>query len=549
MLRRPVAAAALALLAAACADPAGTNLPGGTLVVAMAGEPNTLVPALAATASDQAIAQQLFDRLADLPDDLNTLGDRGFRPRLAQRWDWSADSLQIRFHLDPRARWHDGRPVRAEDVRFTWALYADPKTGAPFAPLITNIDSVTVADSLTAVFWFHRRTAEQFYDATYQMLIHPAHRLAGVAHDSLRTSPFAQAPVGSGRFRFVAYQPGVQAEIAADTGNYKGRAKLDRVIFKMIGDPSAALAQLLAREVDVVDNLRPEAAAQVTARSDLRVEPYRSLLVGYVALSLHDKATPRPHPVLGDVAMRRALALSLDRTAYVRAVFDSNATVPDGPAPSAIAPRDTALHPWPHDPAAADRLLDSLGWARGADGMRARNGQPLALRILVPSTSATRQRLATFIQAALKERGIALTVESLEPTALVPRRDARDFDLFIQAVSLDPTLSVLKQSWGGANAMVPRSSNITGYASPAFDALSDSAIASGSPAAARTFWARAFRVINDDVPGIWLYEPRTLMGIHRRIEATRLLPTYWFAGLADWSIPASQRLPRDRTTR
>ena len=536
-----------ASLATACADSSGaSDAAGGTVIVAAPADPATLVPALASSSSEQAIAQNVFDRLADIGDKLNTLGDAGFRPRLARSWTWSADSLSIAFSLDPRARWHDGLPVRASDVRFTWQLYADPATGAPFGPLLANIDSVVVRDSMTAVFWFHRRTPEQFFDATYQMLIHPEHLLGRVPHDSLRQSPFALAPVGTGRFRFVEFEPGVKLVIASDTLNYAGRAKLDRVIFTKVSDPSAAVSRLLAREADVLETVRPEMLPQFAGHPDLRVGPYPSLTFGFMVMANHDKGSLRPHPLFGDPALRRAIARSLDRTSFVHAIFDSLALVPAGPAPSAIAPRDSTLAQLPFDVADADRLLDSLGWARGKDGMRARRGRPLAFSLLIPAPVRTRVRYATLIQAALKDRGITVTVDGVEPSVYTSRLAARDFDAALQAISTDPTLSSLRQSWGGAGALAPLGSNHAGYASAAFDAVTDSAVVVSNPARARVLWARAFRVINDDAPAVWLYEPRTLMAMHARIQPQRILPTAWFVGLADWTIPAGQRLARDR---
>src|SRR6202042_696556 len=115
----------------------------------------------------------LFDRLAEIGDRMNTIGDGGFQPELADRWAWSADSLSIAFHLDPRARWHDGVPVRSADVRFTYRMDRDSSVGTEITTQIARIDSVTTPDSLTAVFWFHQRYPEQFFDATYQMLICP----------------------------------------------------------------------------------------------------------------------------------------------------------------------------------------------------------------------------------------------------------------------------------------------------------------------------------------------------------------------------------------
>ncbi len=547
MRSRALLALLLPLFASACADSSGASEgSGGTVVVAAPADVDVLIPALTATTSGQAVVQQLFDRLADIGDDLNAIGDRGFRPHLARAWAWSADSLSIAFSIDPRARWHDGPPVTARDVRFTFGLYSDPVTGAPFGPDLANIDSVTVRDSLTAVFWFKRRTPEQFFEATYQMLIHPEHLLGAVPHDALRQSPFGRAPVGSGRFRFVQWERGVRVVIASDTANYMGRARLDRVIFAPAADYPASVNRLLTREADVLENARPEVLPQFAGKADLRTLPYASLTYGYLLFSLHDRGTARAHPLFGEVALRRAFVRALDRTSLVRAVFDSLATVPPGPSPTSIAPRDTGLGQAAYNPAESDRLLDSLGWARGADGMRARLGTPLAFSLLIPAPVRTRVRFATLIQAALKERGVAVTIESVEPAVYTERVGKRAFDATLYAINTDPTLSTLRQSWGGASALTAGGSNRAGYASPAFDALADSAATTMDPAASHALWARAFRVINADAPAIWLYEPRMMMALHRRIQPERVLATQWFAGLADWSIPAGQRLPRDR---
>src|SRR5215207_8373129 len=114
---------------------------GGTMVVATPAEAKMLLPALQTSDMDKEVTELLFDRLAEIGDDLNTVGDAGFRKVLAERWEWAPDSLSIAFHLNPRARWHDGAPVRASDVRYSVALIKDPAFGSLALPLVTNIDS------------------------------------------------------------------------------------------------------------------------------------------------------------------------------------------------------------------------------------------------------------------------------------------------------------------------------------------------------------------------------------------------------------------------
>src|SRR6476659_3963684 len=186
-MRQLAPVAALLLIALACDGdkqaPSSENAaaaPGGTVVISSGGEPDVLFPPLTATTTGQQITDLVYDHLADLGTSLNTVGDEGFTPHLAKIWTWSPDSLSIQFHLDPRAKWHDGLPVRASDVAFTYAIYTDSATASPRAPLVASIDSVTAPDSLTAVFWFSKRSPTQFFEATDPMVILPEHALQGI---------------------------------------------------------------------------------------------------------------------------------------------------------------------------------------------------------------------------------------------------------------------------------------------------------------------------------------------------------------------------------
>ena len=182
--------------ACAAADRHGT---GGTVIVATASEAENLLPPFATTTQSLAVSDQLFDKLADMGAARNTIGDGAFVPRLAKSWDWSTDSLSIRFHINPRARWHDGRAVRASDVRFAWSVYSDTIVNSSRrGDLVSALDSVTVADSLTAVAWFKRRTPEQFYNLVSTLVPLPEHVLGKVPRDSLHTGD-AGAPPGGQR--------------------------------------------------------------------------------------------------------------------------------------------------------------------------------------------------------------------------------------------------------------------------------------------------------------------------------------------------------------
>lgn len=503
-----------------------------------------LIPFYANQAQTRLIVDQLFDRLADLGDSLNTIGDRGFVPRLAQRWDWSPDSLAITFHLDPRARWHDGVPVRSNDVRYTFGIYADTAAGIDATTQLAQIDSVTTPDSLSATFWFKHRYPEQFFDATFQMLICPEHLLGKIKLADLRTSAFGHNPVGDGRFRFGSWSPGVAVTLVADTANYRGRALLDRVIVSISPTPAGAIAKLFSGDADFIELLHPDDMAAIRADPRLTMRPYTDPSYGFLWFNLRTPNHGRPHPIFGSRPMRRALSMALDRGSMARNVFDTLAMVPHGPFANSSQVADTTVAALPYDTAATDRTLDSLGWHRGADGIRHKNGQPLAFAITVPTSSKPRTQMAVLVQDQLARVGVRVTLDPVELRTLVTRLQKGDFDATMWVWKPDPGMSDLRQTW-----TIPAErygANWGSYENPAFDADVDSALATSDLARVHTDFHRAYTTINGDAPAVWLYLPIQVAGIARRVHAGYMRPDAWWVHLADWYVPVKDRIPRDR---
>jgi peptide/nickel transport system substrate-binding protein len=547
--RTSAAALLLTLSVGACGPgekPTVTGDTGGTMIVVAATEPKTLFPPRADASDEFAVIASVFDRLAEIGPDLSTYGDAGFTPRLAKSWTWAPDSLSIAFNIDPRARWHDGQPVRAEDVQFSFHVYTSDAVASIYRPLLGNIDSVSVRDSLTAVMWFKRRTPQQFMDATYTMFILPSHLLASMPDSALAAAPFGKQPVGTGRFRFARWDNGARIEIVADTVNARGRAKLDRVIWTFVGDAGAATVKLFAGEADFYQQMRPEDIAQMGNAPQYRLQTNLPLRYQYMGFNTRVRRAPvgptgTPHPVLGDVRVRRALTMALDREKMVRTVLDSLGMVPFSAAPRVLIPDTSALRPIPYNVAAAKALLDSAGWASSApDGIRVHDGQRLSFELLVPSTSPNRIKLSVLIQAALKEVGAEAKLLTLEPPALGPRVDARDFDAYLGAWDANPGLQGTRQTWSSRGP-----SNSQSYTSPVFDAYLDSAYAAFDQKKGRTYWTRAFQQIIDDAPSVWLYEQRQPVAVHKRLRLAPLRADGWYANLADWSVDPTQRIKRD----
>lgn len=516
---------------------------GGTLIVAMPAEPTTLLPPVSEAGQDAAVISALFDRLAEIGPALETLGDRGFRPRLASSWTWATDSLSIAFTIDSLARWHDGQPVVASDVQYTFRVYTSDSLAVSNRSMLGNIDSVSVRDSRTAVFWFKRRTPQQFQDATYHMYILPSHLLATIPMKDLPASPFARQPVGSGRFRFARWVAGQRVEVVADTANPRGRAKLDRVIWSIASDFGAAMVKLFAGEADFFEYIRPGDLAQIARTPSLRLVDNRALQYLFLGFNFRDpRDLTKPHPLFADVAVRRALHMAVDRARIVQNAYDSLGTVALGPAPRALIPDTTAFTQLPHDPAHARALLDSAGWRDSdGDGIRERDGHRLSFEMLVPSSSAGRRALGVLLQEQFRAVGAEARPLVLEVNAFSTRSDEGHFDTYLGGWSVVPGLVGTRQTWTSKG-----SGNVGQYRSPVFDAAVDSALASFDPAANHRYWARAFQQIVNDAPAVWLVEQRAPVALHTRFIVPPLRADGWYADLADWQVDPTRRIDRDR---
>jgi peptide/nickel transport system substrate-binding protein len=547
---RPLPLALLAAVVGACGggDRTPASSPegdvGGTLVLTVPGAPGSLLPPHVQTIPSKQITDLVYERLAEIGPSLNTIGDEDFAPQLARSWSWAPDSLSIVFHLDSAARFHDGVPVTAEDVHYTLMLNKDPATGSGDRQYLASIDSVTGPDAYTAVVWFARRYPEQFFDAAARVSILPKHVLHDVEPADLRSHAFATRPMGSGRFRFVEMVPNERVVLAADTAHHLGRPKLDRVVMTIAPDPVAATTQLLTGNADMYEGLRLENMAQVAADPDLEARVVPGTAYSFLAFNFRDRTdSTRPHPVLGERAVRRAIAMAVDRRAVVRTVMDTLGVVGAGPFSRALPVADTTTAQVPFDTARAAALLDSLGWRDGdGDGVRERGGRPLSLVILVPTSSALRQRIAVALQQQLAAIGVRLDIRQLELNAFQEQMGARRFDLVMGSwVLTDGSPSGLRNTWGTGGTQ-----NFGRYVNPAFDAQVDSGNAAFDRAARRAHFSRAFATIAEDVPAVWLYEPHNAIALARRFRTPPLRSTGWWLDLAEWWIPADQRIDRDR---
>ena len=536
--------AAAAVVLGACREV--PRCPGdwcGTAVL-VTSEPGVLLPPVTQTDADFLVTDMVFSKLADLGPSLNTVGDSGFVPELAQSWTWDGPTT-VRFALNPTARWHDGRPVTAQDVVFTFDVYRDPVVNASAKPLLDQIAAVTAADSQTAVFRFRRVYPEAFFDAVFQMWILPRHLLDTVPRARLSSHPFGRNPIGSGPFRFVRWTTGQSLELAGDSSYFLGRPGLRRVIWRFIPDMTAGVTQLVAGEADAAGNslLTPELVERVQGAPHLSLTPYQGPVYAYIGFNLRASGRPgSPHPLFGDRALRRAITMAVEREVAVRAVLGELADLPSGPFVPWLWIASDSVRPLPFDTVAAKRSLDEMGWRPGADGIRARNGRRLAFDLLVPTSSTPRRRVAVIVQDQLKRVGIAMQITEMDFNAFNARARAGRYDAAFLSWGSDPSPRSIRQPWTSAGI---GGSNYGRYSNPAFDRLTDQAATAPDQTQAADLWHEAIALINADAPAIWVYVPRVMLVTHRRLEEAAYRPDLWTAELWRWRANPDALIERD----
>jgi len=506
------------------------------VVILTGGEAFAPVPTLnegaQASTANTDLTDQMFLHLAELGPTLLTAGDRAFEPALARSWT-RRDSVTLVFDLDSRATWQDGVPVTAQDVVFTFARARNPMLAPRLSGVLRRIASVTAEGERRVVFRYTRPYGEQLYDAVFHAAPLPAHLLARIPPESLATSAFVQAPVGSGPYRWVRRAPGQFIELEANPHFFLGAPAIGHVIFRLAGDPQARLNLLLGGEGDAMDNVpAPRSNVDlVTARGNLRVVPYPSATLGFLLFNQRDpRDRARPHPILSDRDVRRAIGLALDRARMVRSTFGNLAEVPYGPASPLLWIRHGAPPPARQNVAEARRLLSARGWMdHDGDGTLDKEGRPLALTMVLPSSSAVRGQLAQIAQEQLRQVGIRVELVTLENQLWNERRNEGRFDIDFASTGQDPSPTGLAQGWSCAGG-----TNVARYCDPRVDSLIEAATFATTNV--QQAWQGVLRQIEDDAPAVFIYAPTLLAVVDRRFANVRIRPESLWLGLREWTL-------------
>jgi len=533
-------AAVAPLLLAACRSDSSECARCRTLVIAATGEPTHLLPPLVKESVARDIGDQIYERLADLAPGGAPIDTTAYRPALASSWE-RVDSVTWRFHLRPGARWQDGHPVTAEDVRFSFEAFGDSVLDAPARPYLAGKVTAIPEDSATVLVRFASPSPEELYDATYHVRIIPAHIWSAIPRERWPADTALAHLIGSGPYRVAEWRHGEYARLVADTAFGRTPPPIRTAVWRFTADPDAALNLVLSHEADLLETAgSPRNAARAHADPSLRLLPYPSATYGFLGFRIRggsgtERGSSRggveAQPIFGDIATRRALAMAVDRETLARSAFGREAKAPPGPMSQLLWIWDDNIRTIPFDTAKADKALEAAGWHADSSGVRRRGSRPLSFDILVPGTSPTRRQLAVALQAMWQAVGAAVTVTAVDFPVFQERLAKEQFDSYIGAWLDEPSPRGLAEQWTRAGW---DELNYGHYANPAFDALFARATRATKLDDARRLYREAMDTLNADAPAIFLYAPANVAVVSDRVQGVEIDPYSWASGLRRW---------------
>ena len=515
-----------------------TPTQGGEIVLLIPEEPSTLNPYL----SETGVNKQVYDSVIEGLVGFDTTGN--YYPILVSEIPTldnggvSSDFLTVTWRLREGLKWADGEPVTSKDIRFTWEAVSDLSSGALQSGGFDLISSVETPDNLTAVVKY--KDFYVGYLSQFILGIFPSHIFG--SPEGMSTWEWNRSPISTGPFMLEEWNPGINIVMVTNP-NYREENKpyLDRLVFSIIPSYETQLAQMREGEAHAqvwpieskneYDSIMGNVAQLVVVPGLWNMELNFNLSKPFDG----DPGPVPPHPILGDVRVRRAIAYGINYDYIISEVMSGEVLPSFSPFEYGWYKCEMA-RPYPTNPALAIELLESAGWLdKDNDGFRecddcmyADDGTRLELNLLGYSYDPDLQRTEEVLAEQLAELGIKINIQNVDFSIIfggwsdgAPRKTG-DFDLQIYdgLVEAEPQNTVVSQWFSGEipSADNPEGRNYFRWT----NAVADGAIlrAGSSPdlAVRRQAYCDLADEMAKDIPVLYLYLLRDSYGFSNRLH-------------------------------
>lgn len=498
-MRRFLAAALLGLLAAA---PAFAQR---TLTIGASSAPTGMDPHYHSSNMNNAQLRQVFNTLVDLDTQQNLV------PVLAESWTLVDDGTW-EFRLREGVRFHDGTPLTAEDVAFSFARVPTiANSPGPFTPSVRLIERMVIVDPRTIR--IHTRGPHPFLDHDVAAIFILSRRI----HENATLADFngGRAMIGTGAYRHVSYAINERQEVARNPDFWGPRQPWDRVITRVITNSGARVAALLAGDVDLIDTVPSQDVPRLERDARIATFGVESNATAYLFPDAARDTTPfvtdkqgRPleRNPLRDQRVRQALSLAINRQAITERLLSGQGRAADQFAAPRLPGRAPDLPPLPFDQERARRLLADAGYPDG-------------FRITIHSPSGWFAGDTDVMQAIAQgwsRIGVETRVEVLPAANLFTRATAREFSLFMTTFTANYAANMLRQvvmTRDPATGAGPF--NRQHWSSPRMDAMVGEAFRTMDVARRNTIIADAMRLATEELGVIPIFYLRLTWAAQR----------------------------------
>ena len=319
-------------------------------------------------------------------------------PALAESWTYDEATHTYTFHLRADVTWHDGKPLCADDVKFTIGAILDPKNRSLQRPYFEDVREITAVDAGTVRIQLAVHN-EAFLDYMTQPIL-PAHLLAG---EDLAQTGFFHRPIGTGPYKIESWEAGKEIVLVRNEHYYRGAPKIERVIFRVTANDDGEAAGVADGNIDIA-RLTPKNADAFAGKTgyrcyDMTTTDYRAILYNF------------KHPYWQrNRDLIPAISYAVDRQAIVRDALFGHGIPAYGPLQRNRYNNPNIEH-YDYNPAKARALLEAAGCAMGAQGYYERGGEEVGFVLSVQNDRFGRFEIVTAVAKQLNAVGIHCTVE------------------------------------------------------------------------------------------------------------------------------------------
>jgi peptide/nickel transport system substrate-binding protein len=539
-----------------------TPTTGDWLLIHSSTDPEQLNPLTSNDATASEVLGYIFENL--LMRDPRTLE---LKPYIAEeRPVISKDKLTYTFKIHRDAHFQDGHALTGEDVLFSIKAIKCPLVNAPFLRVYYNsVVDAELVDPYTIRFitkepYFLNESQLGSIQILPRHYYDPENLLRTVSVRDLGKDPsqfpesvrrfadnfnknYSRNPMGSGPYKFSSWKTGQEVELARDP-NYWGNGKvgidqvfLDRIRYRIINSPDAALVTLKSGGLDTMD-LTPVQAIRGTSSERFKREFQK---FEYFAPSYSYIGWNNDHSIFKDKRVRQAMTYLTNRKQMVKTLLFGLGEVVDGPIFFFRPEYDKTLFNYPYDPQKAVDLLKEAGWKdTDGDGVldKVIDGKktPFRFEFKVPSASTTGKSVILVLQDELRKYGIMATVRELDWTIFLDDVKNHKFDAVIMAWGMPASEPDEYQVWHSSQA-ANKGSNHISYRNARVDRILEDYRREFDPKKRVELYKEFQRILNDEQPYTFLFARKSVTAVQRRFHGVTVYP----AGLRpqEWWVPLS----------